>query len=172
MNSSGPLAGYRVIELGQLLAGPFAGCMLGYFGAEVIKIEPPDGGDPIRRWREMRGDTSLWWRSLARNKKSVTIDLKTPEGVDLVRRLIGKADVVIENFRPGVVENWGLGPEDFRASNPGLVYARISGYGQDGPYASRPGFASVCEGMSGFRYVNGHPGEAPVRPNLSIGDTI
>ena len=172
MNSSGPLAGYRVIELGQLLAGPFAGCMLGYFGAEVIKIESPDGGDPIRRWREMRGDTSLWWRSLARNKKSVTIDLKTEQGVELVRRLIQQADVVIENFRPGVVEKWGLGPEDFRSSNPGLVYARISGYGQDGPYASKPGFASVCEGMSGFRYVNGQPGEAPVRPNLSIGDTI
>ena len=172
MNSSGPLAGYRVIELGQLLAGPFAGCMLGYFGAEVIKIEPPDGGDPIRRWREMRGDTSLWWRSLARNKKSVTIDLKTEKGVELVRRLIQQSDVVIENFRPGVVEKWGLGPEDFRSSNPGLVYARISGYGQNGPYASKPGFASVCEGMSGFRHVNGHPGEAPVRPNLSIGDTI
>ncbi len=172
MNPSGPLAGYRVIELGQLLAGPFAGCMLGYFGAEVIKIEPPNGGDPIRRWREMRGDTSLWWRSLARNKKSVTIDLKTEQGIDLVRQLIEKADVVIENFRPGVVEKWGLGPDDFADSNPGLVYARISGYGQDGPYASKPGFASVCEGMSGFRYVNGHPGAAPVRPNLSIGDTI
>ena len=172
MNPSGPLAGYRVIELGQLLAGPFAGCMLGYFGAEVIKIEPPDGGDPIRRWREMRGDTSLWWRSLARNKKSVTIDLKTGRGIELVRQLIDKADVVIENFRPGVVEKWGLGPDDFKESNPGLVYARISGYGQDGPYASKPGFASVCEGMSGFRYVNGQPGEPPVRPNLSIGDTI
>ena len=172
MNPSGPLAGYRVIELGQLLAGPFAGCMLGYFGAEVIKIEPPNGGDPIRRWREMRGDTSLWWRSLARNKKSVTIDLKTVQGIDLVRQLIEKADVVIENFRPGVVEKWGLGPNDFKESNPGLVYSRISGYGQDGPYASKPGFASVCEGMSGFRYVNGQPGEAPVRPNLSIGDTI
>jgi len=172
MNPSGPLAGYRVIELGQLLAGPFAGCMLGYFGAEVIKIESPNGGDPIRRWREMRGDTSLWWRSLARNKKSVTIDLKTAQGIELVRQLIEKADVVIENFRPGVVEKWGLGPNDFRESNPGLVYARISGYGQDGPYASKPGFASVCEGMSGFRYVNGQPGEAPVRPNLSIGDTI
>ena len=172
MNPSGPLAGYRVIELGQLLAGPFAGCMLGYFGAEVIKIESPNGGDPIRRWREMRGDTSLWWRSLARNKKSVTIDLKTTQGIELVRQLIEKADVVIENFRPGVVEKWGLGPNDFSDSNPGLVYARISGYGQDGPYASKPGFASVCEGMSGFRYVNGHPGEAPVRPNLSIGDTI
>jgi crotonobetainyl-CoA:carnitine CoA-transferase CaiB-like acyl-CoA transferase len=172
MDQSAPLAGYRVIELGQLLAGPFAGCLLGYFGAEVIKIEPPQGGDPIRRWREMRGDTSLWWRSLARNKKSVTIDLKTGQGAELVRQLIDKADVVIENFRPGVVENWGLGPEDFKDSNPALVYARISGYGQDGPYAGKPGFASVCEGMSGFRYVNGHPGEAPVRPNLSIGDTI
>jgi crotonobetainyl-CoA:carnitine CoA-transferase CaiB-like acyl-CoA transferase len=172
MNSSGPLDGYRVIELGQLLAGPFAGCMMGYFGAEVIKVESPKGGDPIRNWREMRDGTSLWWRSLARNKKSVTIDLKTAQGVELVRQLIDKADVVIENFRPGVVESWGLGPEDFKQSNPGLVYARISGYGQDGPYAARPGFASVCEGMSGFRYVNGHPGEAPVRPNLSIGDTI
>ena len=172
MKSSGPLVGYRVIELGQLLAGPFAGCMLGYFGAEVIKVESPKGGDPIRNWREMRDGTSLWWRSLARNKKSVTIDLKSAQGVELVRQLIDGADVVIENFRPGVVESWGLGPEDFRQSNPGLVYARISGYGQDGPYAARPGFASVCEGMSGFRYVNGHPGEAPVRPNLSIGDTI
>ena len=172
MNESGPLAGYRVIELGQLLAGPFAGCMLGYFGAEVIKIEPPNGGDPIRRWREMRGDTSLWWRSLARNKKSVTVDLKKQRGVELVKQLIEGADVVIENFRPGVVEGWGLGPDEFRNSNPGLIYARISGYGQTGPYASKPGFASVCEGISGFRYINGHPGEAPVRPNLSIGDTI
>ncbi len=172
MTATAPLAGYRVIELGQLLAGPFAGCLLGYFGAEVIKVEPPDGGDPIRRWREMRGDTSLWWRSLARNKKSVTLDLKSERGVELARRLIEQADVVIENFRPGVVEQWGLGPEEFRRSNPRLVYARISGYGQNGPYAGKPGFASVCEGMSGFRYVNGHPGEAPVRPNLSLGDTI
>lgn len=172
MSVKAPLAGYRVIELGQLLAGPFAGCMLGYFGAEVIKIEPPNGGDPIRGWREMRGDTSLWWYSLARNKKSVTLDLKSEQGVALVRQLIEGADVVIENFRPGVVEAWGLGPEQFKQSNPGLVYARISGYGQDGPYASKPGFASVCEGFSGFRYINGHPGEVPVRPNLSIGDTI
>ena len=172
MNKTGPLQGYRVIELGQLLAGPFAGCLLGYFGAEIIKIEPPGGGDPIRGWREMRGDTSLWWRSIARNKKSVSIDLKSERGVALVRRLIDSADVVIENFRPGVVEKWGLGPEVFKQSNPGLVYARISGYGQTGPYASKPGFASVCEGISGFRYVNGRPGEAPMRPNLSIGDTI
>ncbi|MCP3690146.1 MAG: CoA transferase [Gammaproteobacteria bacterium] len=172
MSNKGPLEGYRVIELGQLLAGPFAGCMLGYFGAEVIKIEPPGGGDPIRRWREMQGETSLWWRSIGRNKKSVSIDLKSHRGVALVKRLITNADVVIENFRPGVVEKWGLGPEVFKQSNPGLVYARISGYGQDGPYARKPGFASVCEGISGFRYVNGKPGEVPMRPNLSIGDTI
>lgn len=172
MSKTGPLDGYRVIELGQLLAGPFAGCMLGYFGAEVIKIEPPAGGDPIRRWREMDGDTSLWWRSIGRNKKSVTIDLRSSKGVELVKELIYSADVVIENFRPGVVEKWGLGPAEFKQSNPRLVYARISGYGQNGPYAGKPGFASVCEGISGFRYVNGKPGEAPMRPNLSIGDTI
>ena len=172
MDSKGPLSGYRVIELGQLLAGPFAGCMLGYFGAEVIKIESPNGGDPIRNWRQMKDGTSLWWYSLARNKKSVTIDLKTKAGIELVKQLIDTADIVIENFRPGVVENWGIGPEEFKQSNPKLVYARISGYGQTGPYASKPGFASVCEGISGFRYVNGHPDQAPVRPNLSIGDTI
>jgi len=170
--SAGPLSGYRVIELGQLIAGPFTGSMLGYFGAEVIKIEPPKGGDPIRQWRVVEDGTSLWWHSIARNKKSVTIDLKTSEGVALVKQLIDTADVVIENFRPGVVEKWGLGPDEFKQSNPKLVYARISGYGQTGPNASKAGFASVCEGYSGFRYVNGHPGEAPVRPNLSIGDTI
>lgn len=172
MDSSGPLSGYRVIELGQLLAGPFAGCMLGYFGAEVIKIEPPKVGDPIRNWREVKDGTSLWWHSLARNKKSVTIDLKASKGIDLVKNLIDSADVVIENFRPGVVEKWGIGPDEFKQSNPKLVYARISGYGQTGPYSSKPGFASVCEGISGFRHVNGHPNHAPVRPNLSIGDTI
>ncbi len=170
--SSGPLSGYRVIELGQLIAGPFTGSMLGYFGAEVIKIEPPQGGDPIRQWRVVEDGTSLWWHSIARNKKSVTLDLKTGQGVALVKQLINTADVVIENFRPGVVEKWGLGPEAFQASNPKLVYARISGYGQDGPNASKAGFASVCEAYSGFRYVNGHPHQAPVRPNLSIGDTI
>ena len=172
MQTDGPLSGFRVIELGQLLAGPFAGCMLGYFGAEVIKIETPNGGDPIRNWRQMKDGTSLWWYSLARNKKSVTIDLKTKTGIELVKRLINSADIVIENFRPGVVEDWGIGPKEFKQSNPKLVYARISGYGQTGPYASKPGFASVCEGISGFRYVNGHPEQAPVRPNLSIGDTI
>lgn len=166
-----PLNGVTVIEVGQLLAGPFAGCLLAYFGAEVIKIEPP-GGDPIRGWRVVKDGTSLWWRSLARNKKCVTLDLKTERGRELTQQLINDADVLIENFRPGVMENWGLGPEKFKSANPGLIYTRISGYGQDGPYADKPGFASVCEGFSGFRYVNGHPGEVPVRPNLSIGDTI
>ncbi len=167
-----PLEGIRVIELGQLLAGPFTGAILAYFGAEVIKIEPPNGGDPIRGWREMQNGTSLWWHSIGRNKKSVAIDLKQEEGRKLVRQLIDKADVVVENFRPGVMESWSLGPDEVKTTNPGLIYTRISGYGQDGPYASKPGFASVCEGFSGFRYVNGFPGEAPVRPNLSIGDTI
>ncbi|MCJ8273311.1 MAG: CoA transferase, partial [Psychrosphaera sp.] len=163
----------RVIELGQLLAGPFAGCMLGYFGAEVIKIEPPGKGDPIRGWRALDDSgTSFWWRSLGRNKKSVTLDLRQPKGGQVARRLIDSADVVIENFRPGVMEKWGLGPKDVKLTNPKLVYARISGYGQDGPYAKKPGFASVCEGISGFRYVNGFADQAPVRPNLSIGDTI
>ncbi|MCB1661002.1 MAG: CoA transferase [Pseudomonadales bacterium] len=171
-NTSKPLVGIRVIELGQLLAGPFTGCMLGYFGAEVIKIEPPKGGDPIRGWRVLRDNTSLWWRSLARNKKCVTLDLNSERGSALAKQLINTADVVIENFRPGVMEKWGLGPEQFEQSNPGLIYTRISGYGQTGPYANKAGFASVCEGISGFRYVNGFPGEPPVRPNLSIGDTI
>ena len=166
-----PLQGLRVIELGQLLAGPFAGCMLGYFGAEVIKVEPP-GGDPIRNWREVKGGTSLWWHSLGRNKKCISLDLKTEKGRDLVRQLLTSADIVVENFRPGVLEDWGLDPESLRADNPNLIYARISGYGQTGPYAKKPGFASACEAISGFRFVNGYPGEAPVRPNLSIGDTI
>jgi len=167
-----PLSGIRVIELGQLLAGPFAGSMLAYFGAEVIKVEPPQGGDPIRGWREVKNGTSLWWHSLARNKKSVTLDLRTDQGRDLTRQLIDSADVVLENFRPGTMEKWGLGPDTFKKSNPKLVYTRISGYGQNGPYAQKPGFASVCESFSGFRYVNGFPDQAPVRPNLSIGDTI
>lgn len=167
-----PLAGIRVIELGQLLAGPFTGTLLGYFGAEVIKVEPP-GGDPIRGWRKLDDDgTSFWWHSLGRNKKCVTIDLKQAAGVELVRKLIESADVVIENFKPGTMENWNLGPEDFSSSHPQLIYARISGYGQTGPYAPKPGYASVCEGIGGLRYVNGFPGGRPVRPNLSLGDTI
>ncbi len=168
-----PLDGFRVLEVGQLLAGPFAGSVLGYYGAEVIKVETPGDGDPIRKWRVLdENGTSYWWRSLGRNKKCITANLRTDEGRDIVRRLAEQSDVIIENFKPGTMEKWGLGPEDFQASNPGLIYARISGYGQDGPYASRPGFASVCEGVGGFRYVNGFPGQAPVRPNLSIGDTL
>jgi crotonobetainyl-CoA:carnitine CoA-transferase CaiB-like acyl-CoA transferase len=172
-NRQRPLDGIRVLEIGQLLAGPFAGSMLAYYGAEVIKVEPPGSGDPLRQWRELdEGGTSYWWRSLARNKKCITADLRNERGRGLVGKLARKSDVLIENFRPGVMEKWGLGPADIWADNPGLVYARISGYGQDGPYASKPGFASVCEGIGGLRYVNGKPGEAPMRPNLSLGDTI
>jgi len=167
-----PLDGYRVLEMGQLLAGPFAASVLGYFGAEVIKIEPPGAGDPIRTWRVMKDGVSLWWHSLGRNKKSVTLDLRTPKGRAIARELALKSDVLIENFRPGTLEKWGMGPADLWQKNPGLIYGRISGYGQNGPYASKPGFASVCEGVGGFRYVNGFPGDAPVRPNLSIGDTL
>ncbi len=166
-----PLEGLRVVELGQLLAGPFTGTILGYFGAEVIKVEPP-GGDPIRGWREVQHGTSLWYRSLGRNKKSVTLDLKSQRGRDVAIQLIDTADVLVENFRPGALESWGMGPDVLRERNPGLVIARISGYGQDGPYASKPGYASVTEGFGGFRYINGEPGEAPVRPNISMGDTL
>lgn len=167
-----PLKGMRVIEVGQLLAGPFTGTILGYFGAEVIKIEPPETGDPIRGWREVKDGTSLWWRSLARNKKCITIDLKSTNGQELLKDLVQTADVFVENFKPGTMEKWGLGPEDVKKKNPGLIYARISGYGQTGPYAKKAGFASVCEAFGGFRYVNGFPGGAPVRPNISIGDTL
>lgn len=166
-----PLDGIRVLEVGQLLAGPFAACVLGYFGAEVIKIEPP-GGDPLRNWRVVRDGTSLWWYSLARNKKSVTIDLQTAGGRDLVKQLAAKSDVLIENFRPGTMEKWGLGPDVLKRLRPDLIYTRVSGYGQSGPYASRPGFASVCEAVGGLRYVNGFPDRPPVRPNLSLGDSL
>ncbi|MEQ8263066.1 CoA transferase [Pseudohaliea sp.] len=166
-----PLEGLRVVELGQLLAGPFTGTILAYFGAEVIKVEPP-GGDPIRGWREVKGGTSLWYRSLGRNKKSVTLDLKSERGRALALSLLDGADVLVENFRPGAMEQWGLGPEVVKARNPKLIYARISGYGQTGPYANKPGYASVTEGFGGFRYLNGEPGKAPVRPNISLGDTL
>ncbi|NCF25856.1 MAG: CoA transferase [Gammaproteobacteria bacterium] len=167
-----PLDGIRVLEMGQLIAGPFAGCMLGYFGAEVIKIEPPGRGDALRNWRVLKNGTSLWWQSMGRNKKCITLDLRKQEGRAIAGRLAEHADVLIENFRPGVMEKWGLSPEALKQRNPALVYTRVSGYGQSGPLASRPGFASVCEGFGGFRHINGFPGEAPVRPNLSIGDTL
>lgn len=167
-----PLDGYRVLELGQLMAGPLAGTYLAYFGADVIKVEAPGTGDPVRGWRVLDEGTSLWWRSLGRNKRCVTADLRTERGQDLVRRLAAGCDVVIENFRPGTMERWGLGPEALCAENPGLVYTRVSGFGQDGPYAARRGFASVCEAFGGLRYVTGEPGEVPVRSNLSIGDSL
>jgi crotonobetainyl-CoA:carnitine CoA-transferase CaiB-like acyl-CoA transferase len=168
----GPLAGIRVLEMGQLIAGPFAGCLLAYFGAEVIKIEPPGNGDPLRQWRVVQDGTSLWWHSLGRNKKSITVNLREERGRDIVRGLASQCDVLIENFRPGTLERWGLAPATLKAANEKLIVARISGYGQTGPYAEKPGFASVCEGIGGFRYVNGFPGEAPVRPNLSLGDSL
>jgi crotonobetainyl-CoA:carnitine CoA-transferase CaiB-like acyl-CoA transferase len=166
-----PLDGVRVLELGQLIAGPFAGTVLGYFGAEVIKVEPP-AGDPLRGWRMADNATSVWWRSLARNNTCVTIVLRCPEGRALVARLVSLSDVLIESFRPGTMEKWGLGPDTLQSLNPNLVYARVSGYGQDGPYASLPGYASVCEGVGGFRYVTGFPDMPPVRPNLSLGDSL
>ncbi len=168
-----PLAGIKVLELGQLIAGPQAACVLGYFGAEIIKVEPPGGGDPIRRWRLLdETGTSYWWQSIGRNKKSVTINLKSDAGRDIVRQLINSVDVVIENFRPGTLEKWGLGPETFEASNPSLIFTRVSGYGQTGPLAARPGYASACEAFGGFRHVNGFADRPPVRPNLSLGDTL
>ena len=171
MTAPRPLDGIRVLEVGQLLAGPFAGCVLGYFGAEVIKVEPP-GGDPLRKWRVLRDGTSLWWYSLARNKKSVTIDLQTQRGRELLKELAAKSDVLIENFKPGTMEKWGLGPDDVKALRPDLIYARVSGYGQTGPYASKAGFASVCEAVGGLRHVNGFADRPPVRPNLSLGDSL
>ena len=169
---SGPLTGIRVVELGSLIAGPFCSKTLADFGAEVVKIEPPGEGDPLRKWRRMRNGTSLWWQVQSRNKKSVTCNLRRPEGQEIVRRLARSAHIVVENFRPGALEKWNLGWEELSRENPKLVLVRISGYGQSGPYKERPGFAAIAEAMGGFRYVNGFPDRPPARPNLSIGDTI
>jgi crotonobetainyl-CoA:carnitine CoA-transferase CaiB-like acyl-CoA transferase len=168
-----PLSGIRVIEVGQLLAGPFAGTMLAYFGAEVIKVEPPGEGDPIRGWRLLDEEgTSYWWRSLGRNKKSLTLNLRAPEGREILGDLLNDADVLIENFKSGTMEKWGLGPDEVSKRNPNLIYTRISGYGQTGPYSRKPGYASVTEAYSGFRYINGFADDVPVRPNLSLGDSV
>jgi formyl-CoA transferase len=167
-----PLEGLRVLEMGQLLAGPFASVLLAWFGAEVIKIEAPGDGDPLRTWRSQYKGTSLWWYILGRNKKSVTVNLREPEGQMIVRRLVDKVDVVLENFKPGTMERWGLGYEDLRKINPGIIMARVSGWGQDGPYSGKPGFASVAEAAGGLRFVTGYPDSPPVRPNLSLGDTL
>ena len=167
-----PLHGLKVLELGQLIAGPFAGKTLGDFGAEVIKIEPPDGGDPLRQWRLLHDGTSLWWQVQSRNKKSVVLDLRSDAGRADVRRLAAEADVLIENFKPGTLEKWGLGYEVLSAANPGLILLRVSGYGQDGPYRDRPGFAVVAEAVGGLRHLMGEPGRVPVRAGVSLGDTL
>ncbi len=170
---TGPLAGVKVLELGSLIAGPYAGALLAQFGAEVIKVEPPDGGDPLRSWRKLHADgTSLWWYAQSRNKKSVTIDLREDEGRELVRRLAAQADLVIENFRPGTLERWGLGWDRLSQANPRLVMLRISGFGQTGPYSGKPGFAAIAECMGGLRHVTGYPDRAPVRTGVSLGDTL
>ena len=168
----GPLAGLRVIELGQLIAGPFAAKTLADFGAEVIKIEAPGGGDPLRQWRLIKDGTSVWWQVQSRNKRSLALDLKQPEAQHIVRQLATEADVLIENFRPGAMEGWGLGPAALAALNPGLIMLRISGYGQTGPYRDRPGFGVVAEAMGGLRHLTGEPGRVPVRVGVSIGDTL
>ena len=168
--NTGALKGLKVVEMGQLIAGPFCGQLLGDMGAEVIKIEPPGAGDPMRVWG--RGDTPLWWEVIARNKLSVSADLRRPEGQDLARRLIARADVLIENFRPGALERWNLDPADLLGANPRLVILRVSGYGQTGPYAQRTGFGGIGEAMGGWRYVVGEPDRPPSRMGVSIGDTL
>ncbi len=166
------LAGTKVIELGQLIAGPFAAKTLADFGAEVLKIEPPGAGDPLRKWRLLKDGTSVWWQIQSRNKQSLALDLKHPEAQDIVRQLVKDADVLIENFRPGAMEAWGLGPDVLLAINPSLVMLRISGYGQTGPYKDRLGFGVVAEAMSGLRHLTAEPGRVPVRVGVSIGDTL
>jgi formyl-CoA transferase len=167
-----PLHGLKVVEMGQLIAGPFAGKTLGDFGADVIKIEPPGAGDPLRNWRLMQDGTSVWWQVQSRNKRSIALDLREPDGQAVARRLIAEADVVIENFRPGTLEAWGMGYEALAVGNPGLVMLRISGYGQTGPSRDLPGFGVIGEAMGGLRHLTGEEGRIPVRCGISIGDTL
>jgi formyl-CoA transferase len=172
MQSSLALCNLRVIELGQLIAGPFAAKTLADFGADVIKIEPPNSGDPLRKWRLLKDGSSVWWQIQSRNKRSIALDLKQTEAQDIVRQLVKDADVLIENFRPGAMEGWGLGPDELLALNPKLIMLRISGYGQTGPYRDKPGFGVVAEAMSGLRHLTAEPGRVPVRVGVSIGDTL
>ncbi|MBK4739122.1 CaiB/BaiF CoA transferase family protein [Noviherbaspirillum pedocola] len=167
-----PLKGVKVIEMGALIAGPYAASVLAQFGAEVIKIETPGDGDPLRNWRKLHDGTSLWWYVQSRNKKSITLNLKSPAAQEIVRELVKDADIVIENFRPGTLEGWGLGWEQLSAINPALVMVRVSGYGQTGPYHKRPGFAAIAESMGGLRNLVGYPDRPPVRMGVSIGDTL
>lgn len=170
--AAGPLAGLKVLELGQLIAGPFVGKTLADFGADVIKVEPPEGGDPLRQWRLLHQGTSVWWQVQSRNKKSLALDLRQPEGREAVMALLAEADVLIENFKPGTLEKWGMGYAELSTHNPGLIMLRISGYGQDGPYRDLPGFAVVAEAMGGLRHLMGEPGRPPVRAGVSLGDTL
>lgn len=170
--SPGPLQGLKVVEMGQLIAGPFAAKTLGDLGADVIKIEPPEGGDPLRQWRLIQDGTSVWWQVQSRNKRSVAIDLRQPEGQALARELVDQADILVENFRPGTLEGWGMDYATLSATNPGLILLRISGYGQTGPYRDKPGFGVIGEAMGGLRHLTGEPGRVPVRCGVSIGDTL
>ena len=171
-SSPAALQGVRVIEMGQLIAGPFCGKTLGEFGADVIKIEAPETGDPLRNWRLIKEGTSVWWQVQSRNKRSVALDLRQTEGQTIARQLIAEADVLVENFRPGTLEGWGMSPEELHQLNPGLVMLRISGYGQTGPYRDLPGFGAIGEAMGGLRHLTGEPGRVPVRVGVSIGDTL
>lgn len=171
-NKQSPLKNVKVLELGTLIAGPFASKVLADFGAEVIKVEPPKKGDPLRNWRVMKDDTSLWWHVQSRNKKSLTLNLKSEEGQDIVKRLVKETDILIENFRPGTLEKWGIGWEDLHQINPKLIMVRVSGYGQSGPYRDMPGFGAIGESMGGLRYVTGYPDRAPVRVGISLGDSL
>lgn len=168
----GPLYGIKVLELGQLIAGPFAGKTLADFGADIVKIEPPGAGDPLRKWRLLKDGTSIWWQVQSRNKRSLALDLRTPQGQDIVRQLAQESDILIENFRPGAMEGWGLDPKDLLTLNPRLILLRISGYGQTGPYKTRPGFGVVAEAMGGLRHLTAEPGRVPVRVGVSLGDTL
>ena len=169
---SGPLSGYRVLELGNLIAAPYTGRLFAEFGAEVIKVERPRTGDELRQWRLVRGDTSMLWYLQARNKKSITLDLHMPEGQEIVRQLLPHVDVVLENFRPGTLEKWNLGYDEMRAINPDIIVVRISGYGQTGPYRDRPGFGGIAEAMGGLRYLTGYPDRPPTRVGVSLGDSL
>ena len=170
LGEHGALSGIRVIEIGQLIAGPFCGQLLGDMGADVLKVEPPGDGDPMRNWG--RGDDKLWWEVVARNKRSISANLRLPEGQQLVRKLATTADILIENFRPGTLERWNLAPESLQALNPRLIIVRVSGYGQTGPYSSRAGFGGIGEAMGGWRYIVGDPDRPPSRMGVSIGDTL
>jgi formyl-CoA transferase len=169
---AGPLAGLKVVELGTLIAGPYCARLLGEFGAEVVKVETPGEGDPLRKWRQLHDGNSLWWYAQARNKKSVAVNLRDPDGQAVVRRLARDADIVVENFRPGTLEKWGLGYDVLARENARLIMVRLSGFGQTGPYKDRPGFGAIGESMGGMRYITGYPDRAPVRVGISIGDSL